>query len=135
MIGAISLKKYIMLAVGIVDVLSCLGCSKVQNSRVPVGGSYQFTEQGAKFEKQKHNSKILFYICGSLVIIGIVFKGGAIVSGIAGGVHLAKKYQQSKDRKKAQDIDGQTEYQIEQQRYLEYLRARRERENKQKREG
>ena len=129
--GVMGLKKYIVLTF----MLSCMGCSKVDISReVPLNVTYQLSDQHSKFEAEKNKSNILFCVGGSAVMSGILFKIGAIFSGVWSGCILARKYRKMKKRKN-RDSGEKTARQIEQKRYHDYIKTVKKREKRRKRDG
>lgn len=131
------MKKCVLLIMAIVVLLSCMGCAKEDIKReMPASASYQLLDQHTEFERERSNSNILFCICASVVIAGILFKVAAIFSGVVSGCILSRKEKKAKNRRNIEDIGGQTTYQLEQQRYHDYyMEARKKREERRKRDG
>lgn len=121
------MKKIMVVAVMLIMLLSCAGCadSGREAKGAAPGIEYQLSETHRSFQHRKQMGQAAYAICGGLMIGGVLFKMGVILSGFISGRRLGKRVQEEK-RKKAYEAWSQdlTDYQKETQRYKQYIAER-----------
>lgn len=101
----------------------CTVAYAAPNSGMAAAG--QNYEANKKFEEQKSLGKIAFYICGGIFVCGVLFKVGAIITGVISGRRLGRA---RKKFKEAQKNKPSTESPLKEEtkRYLDYMESRRD---------
>lgn len=90
----------------------------------------QLSEAHREFQEKKNFGQIAFYICGGIVIAGVLFKVGAIITAFISGNRLAKRRRKEKEenvrkawRKEISNLE------TEKLRYKEYMEKKKQTEN------
>lgn len=124
------MKRKKMLLVGLVAaaLIMVAGISVSTAYAAPISGAAavgQNYEANKKFEEQKNVGQIAFYICGGIFVCGVLFKVGAIITGVISGKRLGRA---RKKFKEAQKNRPSTESPLEEEtkRYLDYMESRRD---------
>lgn len=111
-------------------VLISTGCERDSTSKSNIAPTLEQRISGnhQKFEQQKSKGQIAFIACGVVMVGGILFKLGAIITGLISGRRLGKEIEKNRLQKK--ELEEDTAYKIECDRYQQYKKERLERENK-----
>lgn len=121
------MKKIIVVATVLIMLLGCAGCadSGREAKGAAPGIEYQLSNAYRNFQHRKQMGQAAYAICGGIVIGGVLFKIGAILSGFISGRRLGKRRQEEK-RRKAREAWTQdlTDYQKETLRYKKYMAER-----------
>ena len=118
-------KKYVILLL-IIVLMIVGGCSRVSDK--PYAGDQnpneRIYEASEQFEQTQNRGQIIWYICGAVVICGILFKLGAIVTAIGSGRRLGRRVEEQKAREKEKKKEL-TPLEQETMRHLQYMNERR----------
>lgn len=119
------MKRLIMLSAIVLMLLAVAGCAQQEAKGPAPPLENQMSEAHQEFLQKKQFGKIAFSVCGGLVVCGVLFKLGAIVTGFISGRRIGKKVRKAKEaRAKEAWREDMTDYQIESQRHKEYMEER-----------
>ena len=107
------------------------GCSAQENKgSVPAPSiESQLSEAHREFQEKKNFGQIAFYICGGIVIAGVLFKVGAIITAFISGKRLAERRRKEKEEKVRKAWQKEmSSLETEKQRYKEYMEKKKQKE-------
>lgn len=128
------MKKLLSVMLIIIGLLFANGCSAQREEGPAPSIESQLSEAHREFQEKRNWGQIAFYSCGGIVVVAILFKVGAIITGVISGRRLAKRRQKEKEEKVKRAWQKEmSNFEMERLRYNEYMEEQRKRHGHQHR--